>query len=252
MNHTVRISTRRGYTLWASLRSQQPVPDKPVIILCHGLGVTSAYPLMRTVADLLVKQGYPVFRFDLAGHGKSGGAVKDRTVKNFVADLGDCVAYLKKQGLAKQGLVCIGYSIGALASLLYASLHPRGIVALVPIACNAEAEKKQKSLLLRGKIKQYRSYGMVGRTKVARNFWSDRNHFEPKAFAKRLRMPTLYMCGTEDHTNPPQESRLLYAWTPARKKAYRLIPGADHYYRLVTQQRAAARSIQVWLAQNTA
>src|SRR3989344_3097859 len=186
MTQVATLVTGRGYRLWVRLQVPKNKTSLPTVILCHGLGVSSEYPLIQTLAASLVNDGYPVCTFDFAGHGKSGGRVKDRLVQNFIKDLGMVVRYLqKKQSVSN--IVLVGHSIGALAIILYAALHPKGVHAIVPIACNAQARAKQTKLMAQGKIKLYKTFSIVGRTNVAKDFWKDRTRFEPKKFVQRLK-----------------------------------------------------------------
>jgi pimeloyl-ACP methyl ester carboxylesterase len=236
--------------LRAFLALPSAISHKPVAILCHGLGVDSSYHLITTLKGVLLKHGYPVFLFDFAGHGMSGGAIKDRLVRNFVADLRDCIGYLGKHSLMKDGIVLVGHSIGALTILLYAGRYPKNILGIVPIASNAEAKRKEDDLISQGKIHEFKRYTMIGRSKVPKQFWKDRLRFEPKSFAKRLRMPALFIVGSRDSINPPKESKQLYAWAPASRKALSLITGADHSFRPLTHQKAVARKTYTWLEKN--
>ncbi len=245
---SVTLPTRRGYRL--ALRLYPGNRNLPLVILCHGLGVDSRYPLIATIQKELTKAGFGVCVFDLAAHGNSSGGVKDRLVRNFVSDLVDCIAYCKKNDLASNGVALIGHSIGALASMIVASQQRQNIACVVCIAGNAEAKKKQLALEAKGKIRTYKTYSMVGRTKVAKNFWIDRSRLEPKQFVRKIQMPMLYVDGSKDHTNPPEDSRLLLSWTKSKRKKVVLIAGADHYFKPLAHQTAAAKTIQLWLKKN--
>lgn len=247
MSVAVRRVTGRGYRLWIAVDKPKKKTRRPLVILCHGLGVASDYPLLKTLRTALLREGHSVCRFDFAGHGKSGGTIRDRLVQNCIADLKDVVDFAGRQDLASEGIILIGHSIGALTILLYAGLHPRRIVALVPIASNAEAKEKQKRLTEQGKIRFMKKYSIVGRTKVSKNFWKDRTRFEPKKFVSKIQSPVLYLVGSQDRTNPPEESRLLLSWTKPKDSAVRTIPGADHYFRPRVHQQRVVQRILPWL-----
>lgn len=242
-----RVRTGRGYSLRVSLTIPRGAKSTaPVAVLCHGLGVSSQYPLLAAIGRRFARAGYPVIQFDFAGHGESGGRVQDRLVRNFIDDLATVIAWMKRMpDLDGRGFFLVGHSIGALTALIAASRRPRSLRGVVLIACNAFAAKKYHQLKKVGKVRMLRNYGIVGRSKVSRNFWGDRMRYEPRTFMPRVTCSTLFVCGSEDVTNRPAESRMLYRWTRARKRL-RLIRATDHYFRSASAQKAAARCILEW------
>lgn len=242
-----RIRTGRGYGIALTATLPMGSQTKPLVVLCHGLGIDSQKPLLVSIRMELLNAGYGVVQFDFAGHGKSGGGIQQRLVGTFVRDLDTVVHWLSARGISNQeGVVVVGYSIGALATLLYAGLKQKRLRAIALIGCNARSKEKFRELQARGKLQFERTYCIVGRTKVARSFWSQRNHYEPRSYAGNIRIPALLICGAKDVTNPLHESQLLYRWIKAPKQLA-VIPGCDHYFTSIRSQLRTARAIRSWL-----
>lgn len=244
---SARIRTGRGYTI--ALTAVVPARSRaqPLVVVCHGIGVDSKKPLIGSIRDALLRDGYGVVQFDFAGHGQSGGGIQQRLVGMFIRDLSTVIDWLAEKNISNQeGVVVVGHSIGALTALLYAGSRPTRLRAIALIGCNARSKKKFKELLARKVLRFERTYWVVGRAKVARSFWTERNRYEPRLHAGKIRVPVLLMCGSKDVTNPPRESRLLYQWIRTRKKLA-IIPGTDHYFKSEQSRLRAARVIQTWL-----
>ena len=242
-----RIRTGRGYGIALTATLPMGSQTKPLVVLCHGLGIDSQKPLLVSIRTELLNASYGVVQFDFAGHGKSGGGIQQRLVGTFIRDLDTVVHWLAIRSISNQeGIVVIGYSIGALTALIYAGLKPKRLRAVALIGCNASSKEKFKELQARGKIRFERTYWVIGRTKVARPFWTQRNHYEPRLYAGAIRIPTLLICGAKDVTNPVRESRLLYQWIKAPKQLA-VIPGSDHYFTSTGSQLRTAHVIHAWL-----
>jgi len=92
-------------------------PDNPkniLIMLLHGL--TNSHidcPLISESAELFHSKGFPTFRFDYYGSGKSDGEFKDKTWKVMVKNTKDVLKYAKtKLNYSKIGIW--GRSLGAI------------------------------------------------------------------------------------------------------------------------------------------
>jgi pimeloyl-ACP methyl ester carboxylesterase len=160
-------------------------------------------------------------------------------------DLADVVSWSTERNGDRRGVVLIGHSIGALSTLLVAH-RIRQLRGVVLIGCNAHAKKKFHELMAKGKVRKLARYWIIGRAKVALNFWEDRSRLEPEGFAKKITAPVLVVCGTNDVTNPPADSRTLFRWLKGPKEL-RLIPGTDHYFREQHPRKLISHYILRWL-----
>jgi uncharacterized protein len=88
--------------------------NKPVIILLHGLTNNHLNcPLIDDTAKALQKAGYPTFRFDYFGSGKSEGIFIDKTWHILVQNTRDALKYVKTQ-LKYPKIGIWGRSLGAI------------------------------------------------------------------------------------------------------------------------------------------
>lgn len=241
------IRTGRGYGIALTVTLPSGSQTKPTVVLCHGLGVDSQKSLLVSIRTQLLNAGYGIVQFDFAGHGQSGGGIQKRLVSMFVSDIDTVVRWLAAHTIVNtEGVVVVGHSIGALAALIAAAVRPKQLRAIALIGCNARSKKKFKELQLRGKLRFERSYWVVGHTKVARSFWTERNRYEPRLYAGNIHIPALLICGAQDITNPVHESRLLYRWIKSPKQLV-VILDCDHYFTSKRSQLRTARVIQTWL-----
>lgn len=99
---------------------------KRPIVVVHGMGADrQAGPGtgILAIATPLVAAGFPVLLFDLRGHGKSGGQ-RFTLGAHEVRDVGGGVDYLRQRGLADDGVLVLGFSMGAATAILSAADEP--------------------------------------------------------------------------------------------------------------------------------
>src|SRR3989344_616403 len=230
----------RGYLIRGSARFQKKPGGGPAVLLGPGPGDSRGIPFLRSIARDLEKRGYSWVTFDFAGHGQSGGEVKDRRVLNFIRDIQTVMQWMRKQSRAPS--ILVGHSIGALAGLAFASEYRSRLAGVVLIGCNAYAGRKYRLMLREGKTRSYARYSVVGSARVSTTFWKERLAHEPHRMIASLHVPVLIVCGSADRTNPVAESRILFR-VAHQPKQLAIVKGADHYFRKARQQTAAAQAI---------
>jgi len=95
---------------------------KAVIMIVHG--VCEHNERYDYITSKLNNSGYSVVRFDLRGHGKSGGERGfSESYHKFSDDLNETMAIIKKD-FADIPVFIIGHSMGAFISALYEILYP--------------------------------------------------------------------------------------------------------------------------------
>lgn len=103
-------------------------PDKPTVVLVHGLGGSAESDYVRWSAQGLLEAGFPVARVDLRGAGVSG----DYSVGMYHGGkTGDLRAVL--EDLATPAAV-MGFSLGGNAAIKLLGEHPPGVVAGVAVS----------------------------------------------------------------------------------------------------------------------
>lgn len=114
------LKMRDGVSLY--YRVSTPSDMKAIIVFVHGVGEHSGR--YDYLAQKMNDAGYGVVRFDLRGHGKSGGErgfVKD--FHEFPEDVNEVVLKVEED-FADVPLYMLGHSMGSLIAALYAMSFP--------------------------------------------------------------------------------------------------------------------------------
>ena len=100
-----------------------PNPGKPPVVLLHGIGSRgeSWWPVIGPLAER-----FHLYQIDMRGHGASGKPQRGYLLDHYADDLD---ALLDALGLEAPRIV--GHSLGALATLVWASRNPSRAAALV-------------------------------------------------------------------------------------------------------------------------
>jgi pimeloyl-ACP methyl ester carboxylesterase len=110
---------------WLLPAANGPSPHRPVIMV-HGKGTDrQAGPGdgSLSIAAPLVRAGYDVLVFDLRGSGESGGERFTLGAQE-VRDVEGALDYLRRRGLASDGVSLVGFSMGGATALLTALDEP--------------------------------------------------------------------------------------------------------------------------------
>ena len=114
------VMLRDGVAIYYRVRV--PEEMKALIVVVHG--VCEHCGRYEHVAEKLLENGYGVVRFDLRGHGRSGG---DRGYVSHYLEFSDDLDELIKKVRSEypdHPVFMLGHSMGALISVLYAIAHP--------------------------------------------------------------------------------------------------------------------------------
>jgi pimeloyl-ACP methyl ester carboxylesterase len=100
-----------------------PNPGRPPVVLLHGLGSRgqSWWPVIAGLSER-----FHLYQVDLRGHGASGRPPSGYRVEDYASDLDAVIDALELQDPR-----IMGHSLGALATLYWASRHPTRAAALV-------------------------------------------------------------------------------------------------------------------------
>ncbi len=93
------------------------------VVLCYPMGqeYMRSHRAFRQLANLLVRRGYHVFRFDYFGTGDSAGASEDGSLAQWLQDVGSAIEEFRDNA-ALQSVSLVGLRLGAaLAALATAS-----------------------------------------------------------------------------------------------------------------------------------
>lgn len=111
----------------------------PGVVFLHGfksdMGGTKAVDLQAWCRQ----QGRAMLRFDLSGHGQSGGAVEDFGVGDWLEDARELI-----DALAPEPQVLVGSSLGGWLALLLARERPGRWAGLVTIAAAPDFTRRMQ------------------------------------------------------------------------------------------------------------
>jgi pimeloyl-ACP methyl ester carboxylesterase len=198
--------------------------DRPSVVIVHGLG--DRLESYQEHAQPFIERGYTVLLLDLRGHGGSEG--KHTTLGGLEsADVRAAMRYLSEEGLAKDGIILMGHSMGAVAVLLAAAGSPdvRAVVVEAPFDTYRNTVKHHAKLL----------YGMppwipIIPLSIAIAEWRagfDADSIDAVKAASEIRAPLLAIVDGNDRRMPESVVRRIVDAHPGPKKLW-VAEGVDH------------------------
>ncbi|MBV6632756.1 MAG: alpha/beta fold hydrolase [Alphaproteobacteria bacterium] len=120
-------------------RPSTPTATKPLMVLVHGLTGCEGSPDILLATDYFLARGYPVLRLNQRGAGPSGTLCKGFYHAGRSADLRLVIEAMAEQhGLADDGVVLMGSSLGGNASLKlageYGDKRPDWLKAVISVS----------------------------------------------------------------------------------------------------------------------
>ena len=201
-------------------------PQRPWIILCHGLGA-NRMDLLEIAAGLH-QDGFNVFLFDFRAHGGSGGRVSSFGWRE-ERDLEGALAWLGSQpDVPPRPYGLYGISMGGAVALMVAARDERiGAVAVDSPYTNLAASLGHHQKLLYPWLPKQPFLGFVVATyRLQFGIWP--SEVSPIASVERFgSRPLLVIQGSRDLRVPPEGARRLYA-AAAGPKQFWLVEGAGH------------------------
>lgn len=193
--------------------------DRLLVMLAHGWGAN--YGTLLELAEPLVAAGYPVFLFDVRGHGRSEPAPYV-TVRHFRDDVMAAASFAAER-FHKRRRVLVGHSLGGAAAVLAAAAGaPVSGIALIAAPAN----------VLEVTAGYLREKGLPGGFMVValRPFWWARiggtfRDLIPERKIGDVRQPILLIQPENDRRVGLHHAQRLSAASGA---ALHVIPGAGH------------------------
>ena len=211
-----------GLKLRAWLAEGQP--DKAAFVVVHGLGDNLESYLVH--AQHFKDRGHTVILPDLRGHGASEGRYTTMGGKES-EDVRAAIRYLRKEGLAAEGIALMGHSMGAVAVLLAAAdqTDVRAVIVEAPFDTYRNTVAHHAKLL----------YGLpswVPIIPLSIRFaeWRadfDADEVDAVAAAQRIRAPLLAMVDGLDERMPETVVRRIVAAHAGPNKLW-VASGVDH------------------------
>lgn len=115
----LRFGLKDGDTMLGMLdRPPKPEPDKPLVLLIHGVPGSETSPYMLRMSGYLLDEGYCVLRLNMRGAGPSRATCAGQYSSGSSRDLAELIGLLP-QDLTAAGIVAVGYSVGGGILLKY-------------------------------------------------------------------------------------------------------------------------------------
>jgi len=226
---------------------------KSVVIVCHGHTGNKDRPFPTGICKALRKAGINSFRFDFSGNGESEGRFEDSTFSKEAQDLRSVVDHFCREGYDEIGI--IGHSMGAVACVVEAANDKR-LKFVIWVAGPVHLESSFKDLLA---SKQTRKIKNNGRTEiqffkesskkwltVSKKFFADLKKVKPLAEVKKIKVPILFIHGTEDEAVPVKECEMIFAEANPPKELI-VIHGANHCFDDKKHHRELEKEIAGWI-----
>ncbi|MBV9491570.1 MAG: alpha/beta fold hydrolase [Verrucomicrobia bacterium] len=204
-------------------------PGRPVVLLCHPLGVNLEVWAYQVP---ILKRHFQVLRYDLRGHGGSTAGELPYGLETLAAD---AVALLDRLSLDR--VAFIGLSIGGMIGQIFALQYPARLSALVLCSTGSRTGPQAKANIEQ-RIQRVRSDGMESQVPlVLQNWFTDGfrqtapatmgwiadliRSTQPDGFIgccraiqeldaldrlSQIRVPTLLIAGDQDKNFPPSVS----------------------------------------------
>jgi predicted alpha/beta-fold hydrolase len=139
-----------GDRLSAMVHRPEGAEGRPLAVLIHGLTGCEDSSYIRGSARHLLGLGYPVLRLNLRGAGPSGPLCRLRYHAGRSEDLRDALAALARlePGLCGEGLLLVGYSLGANMLLKFLAEEGEDIPVRAAAAVSAPIDLKAAQLRL--------------------------------------------------------------------------------------------------------
>jgi pimeloyl-ACP methyl ester carboxylesterase len=201
------------------------------VLLCHGMMSSKDGDKHRLLAEMLVRRGHWVLRFDFAGRGESGGDFLALSITRQAGEAGAALRILKARGLERVGVE--GSSLGGAAAIRLASRG--GVDALVTWAAVGRADRLAERMAGREGMEQWRRDGVrrVDGQDVGFSLIEDARRQDLLAAAARVRCHWLIVHGARDEVVPCSDAEDLYraAGGPAGGRvSLEILPEADHQF----------------------
>lgn len=172
----------------------------------------------------LVESRYSVLLFDLRGRGESGG--EGLTLTYVERDIGGAVDYIMSTGCPSESIGIIGFSSGAVSSLIFASQEPVGVLVLD--GCFADVDNMIVREATKRGVPEFlvRSFipGVFLMAKIIYGYTAA----NPVDRVRDVTCPIFFIHGAIDRSVPLTDVQKLYHAGSNLSNRLWVVAGADH------------------------
>ena len=184
----------------------------PVWVFLHGLGSDRGGAKAVRFGAWARSRGHGFLALDFTGHGGSGGDCRGLALSRNLEDTGRAVSFLNREA-AGSPVLLIGSSMGGIAALWYAALHPERVRRVFAIAPAFRMAERLAASLSQPERRAWARRGFlsfpVGETALEFG-WdavTDEARYPTERLAAELRTPAVLLHGSEDAVVPVELSR---------------------------------------------
>ena len=200
-----------GIRLSAVLEKPEGTDACPLVILLHGFTSSKDRPHNILTAAAMREAGFATLRFDLYGHGESGGEFRKHTLYKWISNTMAVIDYARELGYTD--LFLSGHSQGGLVAALAAGMEAdriRGMVLRAPAFMIPQAARD--GILLGYSIDPDHipdSFSTIKNLELDGNYVRVAQTAHVEEAANRYKGPVLILHGEEDDTVPPADSQRM-------------------------------------------
>lgn len=191
----------------------------PVWIFLHGLGSDREGDKAKRFREWAASRGHGFLSFDFTGHGDSGGDTRGLSLSRNLRDAARAAAFVERESAGSE-ILLIGSSMGGIAALWHAALHPEAVAQVFAIAPAFRMAARLAASLSAAERTGWARRGFlpipVGE-RVLEVGWeavADEEDYPVERLAALLRAPALLLHGVEDAVVPVGLSRDFAAAAP--------------------------------------
>ena len=219
-----------GISLSAVLEKPKNGESKKIVILLHGFTSAKDRPHNIQAAEAMREAGYATLRFDLYGHGESGGEFRKHTLYKWISNTMAVIDFVRSIGYTKVYLS--GHSQGGLVAALAAGMEAdriRGLILRAPAFMIPDGARE--GCLLGARFDPDRipdSFPVIKGLELDGEYLRVAQTIRPEEAMDRFKGPVLILQGDEDDMVPVQVSARAAERYAQCELA--VIPGETHHF----------------------
>ncbi len=211
---------------------ERPAAEKcPLVIVLHGFTSAKDRPHTLAACRAMREAGFATLRFDLYGHGESGGKFRDHTLYKWISNTLAVIGYARTLDFVT-GIYLSGHSQGGLTAALAGGMAPdlvRGLILRAPAFMIPRCAREGSMLGF-----EFDPLRVPDEIRVIKGLTLDGNYLRvaqtvhAEDAMERFPGPVLILHGEADDVVPPEDS--TEAAGRYRDASLEIIPGETHHF----------------------